>query len=127
MFKVNNKDTRTTLTLKRFPYGFSNNVSSRVRVKPWFFVTFNIIICHIFPCYKETNASVYYEWCQHLFYSQPTLNRLFNNYIKSYRYLIGSSWNMKRGLNWPSRRNYSQKAQPFSVTTKKVLIITFIL
>ena len=28
---------------------FSKNVSSRERVKPWFFLTFNIIISHIFP------------------------------------------------------------------------------
>ena len=31
------------------------------------------------------------------FYFQPTLNRLFSNYIKLYRYLISSSWNMKVG------------------------------
>ena len=29
--------------------GFSKNVSSTDRVKPWFFVTFNIIPKHIFP------------------------------------------------------------------------------
>ena len=29
--------------------GFSKNVSSKERVKPWFFVIFNIIIGHIFP------------------------------------------------------------------------------
>ena len=29
--------------------GFSKNVSSKERVKPWFFVTFNIILRHIFP------------------------------------------------------------------------------
>ena len=28
--------------------GFSENVSSKERMKPWFFVTFNIIISHIF-------------------------------------------------------------------------------
>ena len=48
-----------SLTLKRLggrggnltpPYGFSKNVSSFFKkVKPWFFVTFNIIINHIFP------------------------------------------------------------------------------
>ena len=31
------------------PCGFSNIVSSKLRVKPWFFVTFKIIIRHIFP------------------------------------------------------------------------------
>ena len=31
------------------PCSFSKNVSSKERVKPWFFVTFNIIISHIFP------------------------------------------------------------------------------
>ena len=29
--------------------GFPKNVSSKERIKPWFFVTFNIIISHIFP------------------------------------------------------------------------------
>ena len=48
-----------TLTLKRLkgregvqfdtPCGFSKKVSSKRRVKPWLFVTFNIIISHIFP------------------------------------------------------------------------------
>ena len=47
-----------TLTLKRLgerdqfgppTCGFSKNVSSKERVKPWFFVTFNIITSHIFP------------------------------------------------------------------------------
>ena len=61
------------------PCGFSKNVSSKGRVKPWLFVTFNIIIIHrkyeeficqyylyslifidlldflTFPCYKEAN------------------------------------------------------------------------
>ena len=31
------------------PCGFSKYVSSKERVKPWFFVTFNIILKHIFP------------------------------------------------------------------------------
>ena len=31
------------------PCGFLKTVSSKERVKPWFFVTFNIIIGHIFP------------------------------------------------------------------------------
>ena len=31
------------------PCGFSKNLSSKERVKPWFFVTFNIIIRHVFP------------------------------------------------------------------------------
>ena len=31
------------------PCGFSKNVSSKERVKPWFSVTFNIIISHTFP------------------------------------------------------------------------------
>ena len=29
--------------------GFSKNVSSQERVKPWFFVTFSIILSYIFP------------------------------------------------------------------------------
>ena len=31
------------------PYSFSKNISSKERVKPWFFVTFDITIRHIFP------------------------------------------------------------------------------
>ena len=31
------------------PCGFSKKVSSEEAVKPWFFVTFNIIIRYIFP------------------------------------------------------------------------------
>ena len=31
------------------PCGFSKSVSFKERVKPWFFVTFNIILRHIFP------------------------------------------------------------------------------
>ena len=31
------------------PGGFSKNVSSKEKVKRWFFVTFNIISRHIFP------------------------------------------------------------------------------
>ena len=46
-----------SLTLKRMGsdlppspfWGFSKNVSSTERIKPLFFVTFNIIIRHIFP------------------------------------------------------------------------------
>ena len=30
------------------PCGFLKNVSSKDNVKPWFFVTFNIILKHIF-------------------------------------------------------------------------------
>ena len=48
------------LTLKRLreggggqfdplPCGFSKIVSSKDRVQPWFFVTFNIMLKHIFP------------------------------------------------------------------------------
>ena len=45
------------LTLKRLgrdqfelpPCGFSKNVPTKERMKPWFFVTFNIILRHIFP------------------------------------------------------------------------------
>ena len=31
------------------PCGFANNASSKERVKPWFSVTFEIILKHIFP------------------------------------------------------------------------------
>ena len=31
------------------PCGFSKSVSCKERMKPWFFVTFNIIVSHIFP------------------------------------------------------------------------------
>ena len=48
--------TKIDLSLKRLGGGqldlscsFFKNVFSRERMKPWFFVTFNIIIIHIFP------------------------------------------------------------------------------
>ena len=56
---------------------------------------------------KKLMTSAYNRWYQHFFYFQATLNRLFNNCIKSYWI---SSWNMKgvtRGgggggaSNWP--------------------------
>ena len=31
------------------PCGFSKNLSSKERAKPWFFVTFNIVLKYIFP------------------------------------------------------------------------------
>ena len=85
--------------------GFSKNVSSRDRVKACFFVTFDIIIGHIFPgkiwrcspsvltifidfsdClkfpfYKEANEVSIYQMLS-VFYFLPTLNRLFNNCVK---------------------------------------------
>ena len=36
--------TEINLTPFLFPYAFPKNVSSKESVKPWFFVTFNIII-----------------------------------------------------------------------------------
>ena len=56
--RIGRKLTEKVLTLKQlmgsqinnFPScGFSKNVSSRKRLKPWFFVIFNIIKSHIFP------------------------------------------------------------------------------
>ena len=57
MIKTATKDTsvKLMLSLKRLggqfdlPCGFSENVFSKGRVTLWFFVTFNIIISHIFP------------------------------------------------------------------------------
>ena len=58
IFPVTHEDTTEfgALTLKRLgvvnltphPRGFLKNVSSKQRVKTWFFVTINIIISHIF-------------------------------------------------------------------------------
>ena len=50
-FLFNPKTGLVNLNLPPSPpsWGFSKNVSSKERVKPWFFVTFNIIIKHIFP------------------------------------------------------------------------------
>ena len=39
------------------PMAFRKNVSSKVRVKSWFFVTFNIIVSHIFPENLIKNSS----------------------------------------------------------------------
>ena len=44
----NSKTVGVKLT-PTLPCGFSNIVSSKERVKPWFFETFNIIISNIFP------------------------------------------------------------------------------
>ena len=40
---------RNTITVQPKTAGFSKNASSKQRVKPLFFVTFNIIKHHIFP------------------------------------------------------------------------------
>ena len=54
-FCGHNSEIFHILTLKRLggqfnsPCGFSKNVFSKERVKPCFFVTFNIIISHTFP------------------------------------------------------------------------------
>ena len=83
------------LTPKRLACGFLKDVFSKERVKPSSFVTFNLILRHIFPenfiefpqvgqkiwensfinffdyltlpCYKETNESAYNRWSQHFF------------------------------------------------------------
>ena len=44
---INPKTTGGKVNLT--PCGFSKNVSSKEMVKPWFFVTFNIIARYIFP------------------------------------------------------------------------------
>ena len=49
MVSLTLKRLGVNLTLPPHPYGFSKNVSSKERVKLWFFVTFDIIISHIFP------------------------------------------------------------------------------
>ena len=40
---------RVNLTPPLPSCGFSKNISSKERMKPWFFVAVNIIISHIFP------------------------------------------------------------------------------
>ena len=50
-----------------------------------------------FPCYKETNDVDKEQMKLALFCFQPTLNRLFKNYIKLYWYLISSSWDINGG------------------------------
>ena len=44
--QFNPKTVNLTVPL---PCGFPKNVSFNETVNPWFFVTLNIIICHIFP------------------------------------------------------------------------------
>ena len=50
-YRINFKLTLKQLEGGQFdpPCGFSKNLFSKERVKPWFFVTFNIIISYIFP------------------------------------------------------------------------------
>ena len=58
------------------------------------------VFCH-FLVTKKLMTSAYNRWCQHFFHFQLTLNRLFNNFIKLYSYLISFSWNMKEwAMGW---------------------------
>ena len=87
---------------------FSKNVSSKQRLKPCVFMTFNIIISYIFPenfielpqvvqniwrlslsilaifMDFQTNDVSLWQMMSRFFHFQYTLNRLFNNCIKSY-------------------------------------------
>ena len=104
--------------------GFSKNLFSGEKVKPWFFATFNIMISHTFPWnfidiaqvvqkiwryppstwtvfnnFWEILTSAYNKWSQLFSNFQPTLNRLINNCVKLYWYKISSSSNINEGQN----------------------------
>ena len=75
------------------PCAFSKNLSSKERVKPWFFVNFNIIISYIFPEYFiEIPHVVQKIWRISLSILANFINFhqfsgiLFNNCIKLYSY-----------------------------------------
>ena len=59
------------------PCGFSNNVFSKDRVKPCFFMTFNIIISHIFP----ENFSEISEVVQRIWKLSLSIWTIFINFI----------------------------------------------
>ena len=76
------------------------------------FITF-WIIWHFLDANKLM-ISASDRWCQHLFYLQPTLNRLFKNCTKLKWYWISSSRNIKGIVKLtPIRKNYLQKTQPY--------------
>ena len=59
------------------PYGFSNNVFSKDRVKPCSFVFFNMIISHIFP----ENFSEISEVVQGIWKLSLSISTIFINFI----------------------------------------------
>ena len=74
---------KNALTLKSLrgiklthPCGFSKSVFSRERVKPCFFVTFNIIISHIFP----ENLIEIPQFVQKICRFSPSILTIFTNF-----------------------------------------------
>ena len=136
------------------------NVYSKERVKPWFLVTFNIILRHNFPenfikfpqlvqkiwrnslsilanfhkfssifwifwhylVTKKLMTSAYNRWCQHFFYFEHTLNRLFNTCIKLYWYLHKFSLKYESGVKLAPT---PQKKLPLKTTTLLGLKLDF--
>ena len=84
---------KSLICLDDLPCAFSKNVSSKERVKPWFFVNFNIIISYIFPeNFIEIPHVVQKIWRISLSILANFINFhqfsgiLFNNCIKLYSY-----------------------------------------
>ena len=73
---------RIDLTLKCHPCGFSKNVSSKERVKLWFFVTFHIIMNHIF----SENFIEIPQVVQKLWRFSPSILAIFINFHQFSRF-----------------------------------------
>ena len=106
--------------------GFTQNISSRERVKPWFFVSFNII-SHIFP----ENFIEFPQVIQKIWRFSPSILTIFINFedfltypchketneVSILQMMSKFCWkNMKGvcGKNYP-RKNYSQKTQRYYI------------
>ena len=56
---------------------FSQNISSSERLKPWFFVTFDIIISHIF---NEITIEIF-QVVQKMWKFSPSILTIFTNFL----------------------------------------------
>ena len=65
------------LLLPTLPYGFSKNVYSRERMKPWSLVTFNFIASYIFP----ENLIEIPEIFQKIWIFSPPILTIFINFL----------------------------------------------
>ena len=66
---------------------FSKTVSSKKRVKPWFFVTFDIIIRHIFPENFHWNSSILSEYMKIFFVN---INYFHQNFEFFWHFLVAN-------------------------------------
>ena len=116
---------------------FFKTVFSRERVKPWFFVTFDIIIKHIFPENLIEISQVVWKIRRFsssiltifiifggFFYLQTALNRLLSNCIKLYWCWISSSWYMKQWFLTPRKFSFKPLSFPLALSNLRQLSAT---